>query len=587
MAKRVISLLAVICLLLTVFAACGKDPVTSDTSDNSTPDVSTSESDVSDTSDTPDTSDVSNAPTGDKNPDNTTTSNGGGNKTTTTTKKKDTASSGNKVDYQMPFDKPVTFTLYLTEHANQPIKADSMKWDVITEMTNVTLDVDIGSGSNANTKLSAASASGKMYDITCVEHSTLRNLKTSLFMDLTKVMKTETPHYYELVKDEKDLALYKVDGKHLGFSLYTFEGMDEPMDEGAYNAYIRKDLLDKENLKIPTTWQEWFTTMKTLKAKYPDSIPFSGRSVDYILYFWTEALGGQKMQMHYNSVAGKFVCGAMQSNYRSVLQFMNQCYREGILDPNFDKASTGTCIEAGNSNKLFFLIDNGSTPYTINNELAKTNKEARLYAINLMSSHLNNNKKTGTSATRSCVFSTLYCLSAKTQNKDKLLDFMDWCYTEEGMLVNSCGKQGVTYDLDKNGEAYVPKKVWSKYINNAMPEYAWMSDLGLGQLCFAPRLLNNEGIEWKDRPAALSEEEPYFDDNAFKAQLKQGSYVAFHHAQPDVDANTQMLFTQINTYIRTQTVKFIKGDRALSEYNTFLNELKKMGIEDLMKKCNS
>ena len=83
MTKRILSLIAVLCLLLTVFAACGKDPVTSDPT--STPDVSNSTSDTSDISDVSDTSDVSATPSGDENPDNTTTTKKQNTTTTTMT----------------------------------------------------------------------------------------------------------------------------------------------------------------------------------------------------------------------------------------------------------------------------------------------------------------------------------------------------------------------------------------------------------------------------------------------------------------------------------------------------------------------
>jgi len=209
-------------------------------------------------------------------------------------------------------------------------------------------------------------------------------------------------------------------------------------------------------------------------------------------------------------------------------------------------------------------------------------------SMNLMKSHLNGNKKTGTAYTQAGNYSTLYCLSSKADHKDELLDFMDWCYTEEGMLVNCLGKEGVTYEMDKDGVPYLPKKVWSKYIDNAMPEYAYMSDLGLGQLCFAPRVLQpNSGAKWVGRKEKLEEDDASFDNSVFQQDIKDGCYVSLLNVTPDLDSDTLSRYEQINQYMRNQVVKFIKGTRALSEFSAFQNELKKLGIEDVLKACNS
>ena len=259
-------------LLISSFAACGKEPVSSDPSTDSSPDVSTSinnsDGEVSSTSD---------VSQGDENPDNSeaTTSSSNvangdksSNKTAKTTKK-DTAVKG-KVS--IPLSKPITFTLFLEEHSSQPVKTDALKWKAIAKKTNVTLDVDVGVGSAATTKLAAAAASGKMYDISCIKHGKLTTMKPTLFLDLTKrINKDETPNYYNLVKNDlADMKLLRVGGKVLGFSMYvtdTFEnGKWGPYETAACPMGIRMDILENNGLKAPTTWDEWFNVMKKLKV---------------------------------------------------------------------------------------------------------------------------------------------------------------------------------------------------------------------------------------------------------------------------------------------------------------------------------
>ena len=205
--------------------------------------------------------------------------------------------------------------------------------------------------------------------------------------------------------------------------------------------------------------------------------------------------------------------------------------------------------------------------------------------MNLMTSHLNNNKKSGMAITQTTNYVQMYCLSSQTKNKEELLRFIDWCYSYEGMMTNNLGIQGETYELNPDGSPYVPQKIWQKYANNAMPEYAWMSDLGLGQLCFAPRVLSNSGVEWKGRTATQETASAAYE-SALAADFKAGCYDTNVYVTPDIDSTKQSQYATINKYIGTQMVKFIKGTRAMSEYNTFISELNKMGLPELVDACN-
>lgn len=513
-----------------------------------------------------------------------------GNGTTTTGK----TTSGNSVSTttaaagsvtNMPLEKPVTFTVFLQEHPNQPVKLDAMKWNAVKSLTNVTLDVDVASSSTATSKLQAASASGKMYDITILQYAHLRNLKESLFMDVTELMKTKTPNYYNLVKDDPDLNLFRINGKFRGFCMFVNDTVTEEYESQPIVTAIRKDVLTKNNLKVPTTWEEWFTVMKALKKKYPSSTPYSGRAMSYITDYWTQALTGYRPGINYSTRDGKYVAGVLQSNFRSALQFMKSCYDEGILDPNFDNLSAASFAEGAADNKVFFWIDNGVNLVSQNNALQQVDKNAAFVEMNLMKSHLNSNKKSGMAITQTTNYVQMYCLSSQTQHKEELLQFMDWCYSHEGMLTNNLGIQGETYELNSDGSPYVPQNIWQKYASNVMPEYAWMSDLGLGQLCFAPRVLSNSGVEWKGRPLVKETADAAYK-SALAADFKAGCYDTNVYITPDIDSTKQSQYATINKYIGTQMVRFIKGTRAMSEFNTFISELEKMGLPALVDACN-
>lgn len=472
---------------------------------------------------------------------------------------------------------PVTFTLFLKEHAYQPISTTAMKWDLIKEKTDVTLDVDVGVGSEAQTKLTSAAASGKMYDITFLTHSEAQALNSSLFMDLTDIMETKTPNYWNLTKDIKGIESTKVDGKYIGFGLHHINYPDTPVQVA-----IRYDILNKHNLAVPTTWDEWFNTMKQLKKIYPDSSPYSTRSCSYLLEYWSHSLGMNYL-IHYDYDSEKYVCGVMENKFRTVLQFMIRCYNEGILDPNFDTSDSTTFekkVQAGNA---FFWLDNGVLADMQTEALRKTNPSATIASMPLMTNSFG--KKEGIAWTQLTNYASMYCLSAKTKYPDRLLSFMDWCYSEEGLLVNTYGKEGETYELDKDGNPYVPESVWKKYENAAKPSYQWMSDLGLGQLCFAP-FYDNFGVVWENYEVE-EEDEKYSTKKIYGKDLEDGCFTPKQETKPDIGTENISKYDTINNYAKQQVIKFIKGTRSLTEFDSFINEMKKLGVEELLKACNS
>ncbi|MBQ6830171.1 MAG: extracellular solute-binding protein, partial [Clostridia bacterium] len=488
--------------------------------------------------------------------------------------------------FSMPFEETMKWTLFMTEHAYQPIKTDTIKFDAVYELTNVELDVDVGEGASAQTKLMAAAASGKMYDITYINNTQFRTYKTSLFYDLTDRIKTDLPNYYAAVKDEwEDLMLFSTGGRLYGFAQKEYKYLYD--EQGVLGVYVRVDVLEDNNIKKPTTWKEWFEAMKVLKKKYPNSQPYASRTYDYCLRYWTQQLG-QAYQIYYNSKTEKWECGVLNAaKFKNVLQFMKDCYDEGVLDQNFDQSSDKNWLDMAIATQTFTTVDSGPLVAQANEQLQKNNKNAEFVMIAPLASHINNGGTTSWYWPQSINFQSMYYISSQAQNLDELLYFMDWCYTEEGANTNNYGKLHETYEIDKDGMAYVPEKLWKQKWptggNNNV--YEWMSAFGLNQLCFAP-LMNNNDQRWENWDWAPEEDNHEWQMDG-PAEYAKGYALAQFNLSPDVDAAMTARYDTIQVYLRNQVIAFVKGNRPISEFDTFVNDLKAMGVEELLAACNA
>jgi len=258
------------------------------------------------------------------------------------------------------FEEPVTFSLLTYEHSSQPWNTDAEKFKEITKATNVTLDINICSIEDSKTKYTATLASGQMYDLTYLEYKYVQQYSTSLFYDITDHMNNgSVANYMRWVKDDPLLEKMAINGRYYGFvgvDAVNYPASNETTLNGLFPV-MRMDVLEKNNIPVPTTWDEWFSAMKKLKAIYPNSTPWGGRAVRYI-YSNMEYMLGCQSDLNYDHAKGKYIIGVLEPEYRSILEFEKRCYDEGILDPNFRYSDMSSWDEGVNSNEIFFWIDN-------------------------------------------------------------------------------------------------------------------------------------------------------------------------------------------------------------------------------------
>ncbi len=481
----------------------------------------------------------------------------------------------------------VTFTVMTYEHPYQPFDPEAIKFEAITEATGVKLDFNITPDADYNGKVATTVASGKICDITYLKQSQLIASPHNLWMDLTDILESKLPNYYRWVKDDPMFGWTKVEGKHLG-TILVDSGF-YPAEEATIGGYdgifpvIRYDILDENGLKIPTTVDEWYNVLKKLKLKYPDSTPWSGRSGFNIIHLTAQMMCGVQPGVGYNYNTGKFTVGVLEESFYDVVALMKRCYDEGILDKNFASTTSNSWTEGVTNNKIFFWIDNVGFAYSQTLELRKTDNDALMQVIPLLKGL--NGTKTGIVYPKN-QYSYSYCLSAKTKNSDRLLEFMDWCYSDEGMYINNYGKQGETFEINDDGSVKLEESIVEKYKGMSSPDYAWMSAYGLGQLCFSPlvnRAFNISNVLIKQSG------ENYFDNNSkiLKLDDTAGNIHTQVSVKPDVSEEITELAAIIDKQINEQLPKFINGSRPLTEWNSFITTIRTYGADSVLEAYNS
>ncbi len=476
------------------------------------------------------------------------------------------------------FDEPVTFTIMTYEHPSQQVNPDGLKYKTITELTNVTLDFDITPLSTYKTKKSAAMAAGNVSDITYVETSDLQKYADSgIFLKLDDYLESGLDNFYTNVKDDENWKRTMINGCVYGLTILN----SGTYPNGGKCPVIRYDILEKNNIAMPTTFNEWFNVMKQLKTIYPDSTPLSGRNAGINMLADMEYAMGCYCGFGYNPDTGKYEYGALTDKYRPILEFWIKCWNEGIIDKNWATADSNSWDEGVNSNKIFFWYDNAGFAASQTASLQKSNPDALMQIMPLMSN--SSGQKRGIVYAKH-QYNSLYALSANSTDQDKLIKFMNWCYSDEGMYVCNYGKEGETFTKDSEGNVTIEESVVKKYATASSPLYNWMSDYGLGLLSFTPRVRDNG--ELLD---ALGRDNSQFYD-ILMADYNAGYYTPeFTDVTLASDQNTEISkkMSDVNSLLYTEIRNFIEGKRPITEWNQFVSQLKNAGAEDVVNMYNA
>ncbi len=490
---------------------------------------------------------------------------------------KDTKEPGEVESKEKLFDEPVTFTIMVPEHPSQQVNPDGEKYKAIKEATNVTLDFEVVPQSVYKTKKRAAMAAGTVCDIMYVEQSDLQEYASSgIFLKLDDYLETELPNFYDIIKDDETWARTKIDGNVYGLTILNV-GV---YPNGAKAPVIRYDILEKNNIAMPTTYDEWFEVMKRLKTIYPDSTPFSGRSAGINMLSNMEYGMGCYVGFGYNQKTGQYQYGALTEEYLPVLEFWIKCWNEGIIDHNWASLDSNTWDAGINNNKIFFWYDNAGFASSQTTALKKNDPDALMQIMPLMANSAG--EKQGVVYAKH-QYKTYYALSASSQQKDKLLKFMNWCYSEEGMYICNYGKEGKMYTKDDKGNVTIEASVVDKYRSSSSPLYNWMSDYGLGLLSFSPLVRDN---------GELLTQLGY--DNSQFMEIMMADYEAGYYQPEVVDVtlsseisrSIQSKKSDVDAKIFSEVRKFIEGTRPVTEWNQFVVELKNLGAEEVVAAYN-
>lgn len=335
---------------------------------------------------------------------------------------------------------------------------------------------------------------------------------------------------------------------------------------------IRKDWLDDLGLPVPTTIDEWYTTLKAFKEKKGAAAPFSAVSVPRPLNEFTNGafVGAFGVTRDFYLDNGQIKFGPMEKGYKDFLATFRKWYEEGLIDKNIATVDT----KAMDAN-----FTSGATGATVANAGAGIGRwqpllEAKEPKALLIGAPYPVLKKGDTPqfGQKDLPFSPggMVAISGKTKNAVLAAQMLDYGYSEEGHMFYNFGIEGVSYKMEngypkytdlvmKNPDKLAPAQALSLYIRG---NYS-------GPFIQDKRYIEQYLALQTQRDAVSTWQKTDIDKHKLPPIT----------ATPEESTELAKIMTDVNTLVDEMTLKIILGVEPVDNFDKYVEKLKSIKID--------
>ncbi|MDD6239133.1 MAG: extracellular solute-binding protein [Oscillospiraceae bacterium] len=436
------------------------------------------------------------------------------------------------------------------------------------EATGVHLDITYCSTEVVSDQLQLMTASDSYTDLlqgaaTYYPGGGSKAVEDEMLLDLYPLMEENMPNYWSYMQDP---AVSKQVVNDQGYV---------PMLSGIYSDYyytdqglwVRQDWLDDLGMDKPETLDQFLEMLKSFKSEKGASEPFTllGTGV-------SEPLGAS-FGTNPNSVVvedGQVAYGPVTDGTKEYLKLMNQMYNEGLISSDFvsyTESETKPPEDVVLTGKTgVFNEDVAAAPSYTNNV-----EGMDLRALQAPVQNAGDKLDIGPVA---ALVSSQYNISVSTacENPEMALQYIDYLFSEEGMVLANWGTEGQTYDV-VDGEKVFKDEILNDpmgfqvgLILNICPGFIRMIDWDVTYLSYNDA--QKEAVDIWTSVFASS-------DMTFPKD-----YVTYTSDESETIAELE---SGIETYCEECRLKFIVGDMDIeSEWDTYTAAVENMGLAELL-----
>ena len=459
--------------------------------------------------------------------------------------------------------------------------ADNMVLQELQKRTGITLDITSTAITGAADAVSLQVASGDYPEIwsgfgSYYTGGISEAIEQEIILDLAEY-KENFPSFFEILDN------YPIYGKNA----YTDDGnvgvlngiwTNPVVDVGLA---VRQDYLDELGLDVPTTLDDFYEALTAMKDKYDAYYYMNQDSSDPVNSFAqcfgvVGNAGSSSTYAYYMAKNGEeVVFSPLEDGFKDYLDTMAKWYSEGLIYSDF--------LSAPDAIPDSDLLLNGDIGVTYYNAASYTTLMSQVEAgssFKLTPVEPPVNVETGEPGHLGRLvdyvspkgYSLSTALEPGSEKFEAVCAMLDYLYTNEGSELMNYGMEDVTFTYDADGN-----HVWTDLMVNN-PDglaYSWCISrytFGAGSYRIdSSRTLANYGDEEMHLIEVWNDGESDTRDVLPSSGLSLTS---------DEAAAYSAGFSDIRTHVQQNILAFITGTRSIDEYDTFVEELESMNVDE-------
>jgi len=497
----------------------------------------------------------------------------GGNQTATTPTPSQSSQTGNTGntsgggDQKNPLDGPKPVLKYLGYNVSFDPNTDPMA-KVYEETTGYKVEYHVLPAENADEKLLMDVSSGADYDVMQVSPSQFQTLLAQgALMPLTDLLNTYGQDILKGVSEDSWKAMTGSDGQIYGIP-YKYP---HPQEITTFMV-ARMDLLKKAGInKLPETIDEFYNTLKTLKAYYGDQYiiftgPFRQASEAGAGVSWdipqtiTSAFGIYNDWMVDDN--GKVIYMTEHENFPKMIEFMQKLMREGLLDRDWAVNNTTTVNEKLSSGKAIIACSNRTgtlvtTPVMMDTLGLDWSDFGYIGALK------------GSDGTckymRTEAINQVTCILKNAKNPEHVINWIN--IKQQNQLYLNIGVEGTHFTYDENGEINPINPIFAEERGNS---YWYLNSTD--EAAFAkqwPSRVRKSQAMWEPFDAVTNYA------NKHTPEIFVPNTFAFMPSLENYSKYNQSLFKSTSDFI----LQLMAGTKSLNDLNTFMKDWQNNGGE--------
>lgn len=387
---------------------------------------------------------------------------------------------------------------------------------------------------------------------------------------LDAYMQSYAPYFTKLLKERPDIYSQLVEADGYVYQFPFIRG--EPELRIFQGFQIRQDWLDKLGLEMPKTRDDVYKVLKAFKERDPngngiqDEIPYIAEKtfgIDRMFNWW----GMDEFYLDGDKVKS----GWIQPEFKEYVTWMRKLYDEGLIDPDYaitdnkqfdykvsnELAGMWYGLSGGTLGRLTTLMKSVNPQFRLAGMPWIAADDGKQYVIN---GEYVNSVTDGAAA-----------ISSQCKNIKEAVKWLDYAYSEEGGLLFNFGIEGESYTMVNGIPTYTDEIVNNSKglpMNEAISQYA--VPMGYPML---------QSIHYFDQYMQPIQKEAI---NVWKQSDSSRTVPLLRYTLEEADIVSRK-YSEIRSYHTGVVNKFITGKEPLEGFDEYVNKIKNMGIEDVVK----